>query len=56
MVIFAHYYHHRYYYRVCHPFLSRYIEGKDLPAQFNLRLLSSLDDFLEQNPIVTTKH
>lgn len=28
----------------------------DSPAQFNLRLFSRLDDFLEQNPIVTTKH
>lgn len=31
-------------------------KGKDSPAQFNLRLFSRLDDFLEQNPIVTTKH
>lgn len=32
------------------------MEKKDSPAQVSLRLVSRLDDFLEQNPIVTTKH
>ncbi|KYN41008.1 hypothetical protein ALC56_04601 [Trachymyrmex septentrionalis] len=33
------------------------LPAKDLPAQVSFRLISRLDDFLEQNPIdFTTKH